>query len=451
MAIDHEHHDSEHDPHAGGHAHHGPRTLPAVLTAPPGVASLRVKALAVGAVFTLLSLLFLFVPSGHSHLLRAYLMGYMTIFNFCGGALAFLMVQYVSGGKWGLILRRPLEAMTRTFPLIVVGVIPLLVSPLSRHLYLWQAYTTPQQTLNAYKSGFLSQEQALCMNLKRTMLSPGSAVVQAILVFAFMGAVIFLLNKWSVDRDNDPARGTLASFDKWRVRFENLSGPSILLYVIALTDFVIVFLKSIDVTWYSSIFGLRLLVNQGYAVLALGILSLILLSRFEPMKSMFRVTEMHDLGKLAFAFVMLNIYFTFAEFLIIWSGNLPDELPWYLNRIQGGWWVFCSLNVICHWIIPFCILLSRDFKRSRTRMFGLCIFMLCARLIDMFWLIEPDFKDAAKNLHLAGNFGIFAYVTVPIAMIAFWGVYYLTELGKRPLINLNDPHTEEVLEPEHAH
>ena len=107
--------------------------------------------------------------------------------------------------------------------------------------------------------------------------------------------------------------------------------------------------------------------------------------------------------------------------------------------------------MICHWIIPFCILLSRDFKRSRSRMIGLCVFMLVARLIDMFWLTEPNFPDAAGNLHLAGNLGILSYITVPIAMIAFWMVFYLTELSKRPLISLNDPHTEEVLEPEHAH
>ena len=195
-----------------------------------------------------------------------------------------------------------------------------------------------------------------------------------------------------------------------------------------MTDFVIVFVKSLDVTWYSSVYGLQFLVAQGYAVLALGILTLILLSRYEPMKSMFRITEQHDLGKLAFAFVMLNIYLSFAEFLIIWSGNVPDEIPWYLHRIHGGWWVICSLDVICHWIIPFCILLSRDIKRSKHKMIWLCAFMIGARFIDMFWLIEPNFKDAASNLHIAGNFGILAYVTVPIAVVAFWMVFYLTRV-----------------------
>ena len=432
-----------------GHAHHGPRTLPAVLAAPDVVLTWRTRAAIVAVVFGLISLVFLFVPGGREHLLRAYLMGYMTCFNFTGGALAFLMVQYVSGGKWGQILRRPLEAMTRTIWVLIVMLLPVLL--LMKHLYQWAQYPNASATLWAYKNGLMTQEQQLTANSKHTMLNPTAAVVQAVIVLGFMALVITILNHWSVQRDQDPTAGTLASFDKWRTRFENLSGPSSLLYGILMTDFVILFVKSLDVTWYSSVYGLQFLVAQGYGVLALGILTLVLLSRYEPMKTMFRITEQHDLGKLAFAFTMLNIYLTFAEFLIIWSGNVPDEIPWYLHRIHGGWWVICSLDVICHWIIPFCLLLSRDIKRSKHKMIWLCAFMLCARLIDMFWLIEPNFKDAASNLHITGNFGILAYVTVPIAVVAVWMWFYLTELKKRPLINVNDPHTEELLEPEHAH
>jgi hypothetical protein len=432
-----------------GHAHHGPRTLPAVLAAPEVVLTWRKRAGFVAIAFGLISLVFLFVPGGREHLLRAYLMGYMTCFNFTGGALAFLMVQYVSGGKWGQILRRPLEAMTRTIWVVIVMLLPVLL--LMKHLYQWAAFPNTAATLQAYKNGLMTQEQQLTANSKHTMLNPTGAVVQAAIVLGFMALVITILNHWSVQRDQDPAAGTLASFDKWRTRFENLSGPSILLYVILMTDFVILFVKSLDVTWYSSVYGLQFLVAQGYGVLALSILTLVLLSRYEPMKTMFRITEQHDLGKLAFAFTMLNIYLTFAEFLIIWSGNVPDEIPWYLHRIHGGWWTICSLDVICHWIIPFCLLLSRDIKRSKHKMIWLCAFMLCARLIDMFWLIEPNFKDAASNLHITGNLGILAYVTVPIAVVAVWMWFYLTELKKRPLINVNDPHTEELLEPEHAH
>ncbi|HEY1743612.1 MAG TPA: hypothetical protein VGG18_10640, partial [Granulicella sp.] len=315
----------------------------------------------------------------------------------------------------------------------------------------WAAFPNKAALLSAYHQGFITHEEQLTAASKLTMLSPFSVCVEAAIALGFMGLVITLLNRWSVQRDADPKAGTMASFDKWRVRFENLSGPSILLYVILMSMFVIIFVKSLDVTWYSSVYGLQFLVAQGYAVLALGILTLILLSRYEPMKTMFRTTEQHDMGKLAFAFVMLNIYLTFAEFLIIWSGNLPDEIPWYLHRIHGGWWYVCTADVICHWVIPFCILLSRDIKRSKTKMIWVTVFMIFARFIDMFWLIEPNFKDAASNLHLAGNFGILAYITVPIAVVAVWMFFYLTELMKRPLINVNDPHTEELLEPEHAH
>jgi hypothetical protein len=447
MEMAHEFHGAE---LTHGHtAHHGPNTLPAELAAPSIVATWRLRAGIVAVVFGLISLVFLGTHEGRNHLLRAYLMGYMTCFNMCGGALAFLMVQYVSGGKWGQILRRPLEAMTRTIWVVIVMLLPVLF--LMKHLYQWAAFPNKAATLQAYHQGLMTQEQQLTANAKHTMLSPESAWIQAIIVFAFMALVITLLNRWSVQRDNDPLAGTQASFDKWRTRFENLSGPSILVYVVMMTAFVIVFVKSLDVTWYSSVYGLQFLVAQGYGVLALGILTLILLSRYEPMKTMFRTTEQHDLGKLAFAFTMLNIYLTFAEFLIIWSGNVPDEIPWYLHRIHGGWWVICSLDAICHWVIPFCLLLSRDIKRSKSKMIWLGSFMIGARLLDMFWLIEPNFKDAASNLHIHGNIGILAYVTVPIAVLAFWMVFYLTELMRRPLINVNDPHTEELLEPEHAH
>ncbi len=376
-------------------------------------------------------------------------MSFMTCFGFAGGGLVVLMLQYVSGGKWGLLLRRPLEAMTRTWPLIALMFLPIGI--LLKHLYLWARYPTPDATAHAYSMHWITEEEALVIHAKRAMLSPISAWVQTIIIFAVLGVFIYFLNKWSLEQDDDPARGTEPSFERWRVRFENLCGIGILIYVILLTDGAIVWIKSLDVTWYSSIYGLQFLVGQGYAVLALGILTVILLSRVEPMRTLLRTTEQHDLGKLAFAFVMLNMYLTFAEFLIIWAGNVPDEIPWYLNRIQGGWWYICTADVVCHWLIPFCLLLSRDLKRDKRRMVTLTCFMIFARVLDMFWLIEPNFKDAAGHLRLAGNLSILAYITVPVAVLSLWGAYYLVQLNARPLIVVNDPHLEEMLEAEHAH
>ena len=386
---------------------------------------------------------------GGTHILRAYLLGYMTCFGFAGGGLAMLMLQYVSGGKWGLLLRRPLEAMSRTLWLVGVMLIPILV--LAPHLYQWAAYPNVAAARDAFARGLVTKEQMLTLISKYAMLRPSAVWGESIFLFAVLLLFVFLLNKWSLQRDADPAAGTQESYDRWRIRFENLSGPGILIYVILMTMGAIVWIKSLDITWYSSIWGLQFLVGQGYAVLALGILTVILLSRYEPLKTLMRTTEQHDLGKLAFAFVMLNIYLCFAEFLIIWSGNVPDEIPWYLNRIHGGWWYICSLDFIAHWLIPFCLLLSRDLKRSKSKMIWMTCWMIFARCIDMFWLIEPNFKDAAGNLHIVGNIGILAYITVPACVMSLWGAYYLTQLMARPLMNVNDPHLEEMLEPEHAH
>ena len=441
MSSAHEQH-GELSPHG-----HGPNVLPASLAAPPVLLAWRTRALIVAAVFALLTLLFAFTPEGRNHILRAYLMGYMTCFNFAGGALAMLMLQYVTGGKWGLLLRRPLEAMTRTLPLVAVMFIPIVV--FGKYLYQWILYPDAASTNNAYLHHLITHEQALTADFKRPMLNPHALIVESCIIFAVLFLFMFLLNKWSLDRDADPLRGTQASYERWRTRFENLSGPGILIYVILLTAAAIVWIQSLDVTWYSSIWGLQFLVAQGYAVLALGILSVVLLSRYEPMKTLLRATEQHDLGKFAFAFVMLNIYLCFAEFLIIWSGNLPDEIPWYLNRIHGGWWTICTLDFCCHWLIPFCLLLSRDLKRNKRRMIWIACFMIFARLVDMFWLIEPNFAGSAGNLHIGG--GMLAYITVPIALLALWSAYYITQLMARPLVSTNDPHLEELLEPEHAY
>jgi hypothetical protein len=443
MSSAHEHHGEQ-----GTHAHHEPRVLPASLAAPPVLAAWRTRALIVAAVFALLTLAFAFTHDGKNHIIRAYLMGYMTCFNLAGGGLILLMLQYVSGGKWGLLLRRPLEAMSRTLPLVIAMFIPIVI--FGKHLYQWILYPDAASTNAALAQGLINKEQALTANFKRPMLNPTALIVESCIIFAVYILLMHLLNKWSIDRDADPERGTESSYERWRIKFENLSGPGILIYVILLTLGAIVWIKSLDVTWYSSIWGLQFLVAQGYAVLALSILTVILLSRYEPMKTLLRTTEQHDLGKFLFAFVMLNIYLTFAEFLIIWSGNVPDEIPWYLARIHGGWWTICTLDFVCHWLIPFCLLLSRDIKRNKNKMIWITSFMLFARCVDMFWLIEPNFKGAAGNL-VGEPLSILAYVTVPATMLALWFAYYTTQLMARPMVVVNDPHLEEMLEPEHAH
>jgi hypothetical protein len=416
------------------------KTLPADLSAPAFVDGWKTRALVTGLVFSVIAAGLAVADKSIDHLLRAWLLGLMLTFGFAVGGLALLMVQYITGGKWGLLLRRPLEAMSRTLPLVFVYWLVIAFS--LKKLYLWAAVTDVSAAL---KSGWINEIQAHAIEFKRPMLNPTAFIVTGLVCFAIWGFYTRRLNSLGLQRDAEPASTT----PEWIKRFENISGPGVLIYALTMTAAVIYWVMSLDPTWYSSIYGLLFLVGQIYGVLALSIIVVISLSRAEPFSTILRTTEQHDLGKFTFAFVMLNIYLAFSQFLIIWSGNLPEEIPWYLARFRGGWGVIITLDFVFHWLIPFTLLLSRDLKRNKKRLLRVCQWMVFARAFDLFWLIEPNFNDAAGNLHF--SWGILEYVAVPVAMVAFWVAFFCTRLQTRPLVQTNDPHVAEILEPEHAH
>jgi hypothetical protein len=416
------------------------KTLPADLGAPAFVDGWQKRALMIGLTFSVIAAGLALADGAIDHVLRAWLLGMVLTFGFSVGGLALLMVQYCSGGKWGLLLRRPLEAMSRT--LLLVFAYWIVVAFSLKKLYLWAAVTDVSAAL---KSGWINEVQAHAIEFKRPMLNPVTFVWVSVLCFAIWGFYTWRLNTLGLERD----AASPATTPQWIKKLENISGPGIVIYAITMTAAVIYWVMSLDPTWYSSVYGLLFLVSQAYGVLALSIIVVVSLSKAEPFKTILRQTEQHDLGKLTFAFVMLNIYLAFSQFLIIWSGNLPEEIPWYLDRIRGHWGVIITLDFIFHWLIPFTLLLSRDLKRNKKRIVFVCQWMVFARAFDLFWLIEPNFKDAARNLHF--SWGILEYAAVPVAMVAFWVAYFCTQLKTRPLVQTNDPHLAEILEPEHVH
>jgi len=433
-----------HDTHGSSHA----KALPADLGAPAFVDGWRSRAIIVAAIAAVVAVILAILGQtqdhlGWDHFMRAWMLGLVFTFGWSVGGLALLMVQYVSGGKWGLLLRRPLEAMTRALPLVfaywVVSVFFI------KHLYQWAMYTNVVATAEALKNGLINEAQAHALNFKRPMLNPTTYIVAMLICFAIWGLYTWRLNNLGLRRDHESPDTT----PFWIKKLENISGPGIVIYSLTMTAAVIYWVMSMDVTWFSSVYGLLFLVGEGYSVLALSILTSISLSKAEPFRTILRTTEQHDLGKFSFAFVMLNIYLGFAQFLIIWSGNLPEEIPWYLDRIRGNWGVIITLDFIFHWVIPFSLLLSHDIKRNKKRMMRVCQWMIFAKAFDLFWLIEPNFKDATRNLHF--SWGILEYIAVPVAMASLWVAYFSHNLKTRPLVQTNDPHVAEILEPEHVH
>lgn len=418
--------------------------------APAFVDAWRRNALIAGIVFAAAAVVFGFLGQamdpehlGWVHFWRGWLDGYMACFGFCFGGMALLMVQYLSGGKWGLIVRRPLEAMCRTWPMIVLMFLPLAwVGATNGRLYIWARYANWRWAL---AQGLINHDEAHAIRWKQPMLNVTNYWWVSLLCLGIFSLYAVTLNRWSLKRDADPEPNVAY----WRTKFENLSGFGVVLFAVLLFILSIFWVMSIDPTWYSSIYGLQFLVGEAFMVLPLAILTLIGLKKAEPIKSTFRVIEQHDLGKLCFALVMLNIYFAFGAFLIIWSGNSPEEIPWFLDRIRGGWGVIATLDLVFHWAMPFSLLLSRDLKRISGRLAFACCVMIFAGFWDLFWLIEPSYRDAARNLHF--TWGILEYGAAPAAMFCFWLVYYFTQLKKRPLIATNDPHLAEILEHDYVH
>jgi hypothetical protein len=412
------------------------RTKPpsAESTAPALLDGWRRRALLAGCAFS--EIAFGLAVADHSvdHVLRAWLLGMMLTFGFAVGGLALLMLQYCTGGKWGLLLRRPLEAMSRTLPLVFVYWIVIALS--LKKLYLWAAVADASTALS---NGLINAAQAHALAFKRPMLNPWAFVCVSLFCFAVWGIYTWRLNLLGLKRDADSPE----SAPRWIERMENISGPGLVVFAVIISAAAIYWIMSLDPAWYSSVYGLLFLVGQGYQALALAIIAVISLSKAEPYKTMLRQNEQHGLGNLAFAFVMLNIYLAFSQFLIIWSGNLPDEIPWYLDRVRGHWDVILTLDVLFQWLIPFTLLLSRDLKRNKKRLLRVCQWIIFARAFDLFWLIEPNFKDAARNLHF--SWGILEYAAVPAAMTAFWVADFCTQLKRRPLAPGNDPQIAELL------
>jgi hypothetical protein len=420
------------------------KVLPADLSAPPFVNAWKARALMIAVLFTVTAVVLAFLDGSVDHVYRAWVVGLVLNFGFCCGGLLLLMLQYVTGGKWGLLLRRPLEAMSRTLPLIILYWIAL--GFMLKRLYMW---ANPQMALDNFNAKLITSEQLQsiqhAIEWKRPMLNIGTYWIVGLICFAIWGFYTWRLNTLSLQREKD----TLANTPFWIKKFENVSGFGMVVYSLTMTAMVIYWVMSMDVTWYSSVYGLLFLVGQAYQVMALALMTSMALSKAEPFKTILRGTEQYDLGKFTFAFVMLNMYLAFAQFLIIWSGNLPEEIPWYMDRLNGHWGIICTLDFLFHWLVPFSLLLSKDIKRNKKRLIRVCQWMIFAKFFDLFWLVEPNFKDAARNLHF--SWGILEYVAVPVAMTAVWVAYYCTNLQSRPLVQTNDPHLAEILEPEHAH
>jgi hypothetical protein len=374
----------------------------------------RGRALAVGAAGLLLSVLGAFVgPNGQ--FFRSYLWSYIFVVGLAVGPMAWLMLQYLTGGAWGVVIRRPAEAAARTIPLVALLFLPIAFGIPS--LYTWS------------HSDLVAADAVL--QYKHPYLNVPFFLIRTAVYFGGWILLSTLLNRWSADED----RGAPDAHRK----MATIAGPGLVFWGFAITFMAIDWVLSLNPHWFSTIFGLLLLAGQGLSSMAFLVTLMILLSFREPMSRVLTHRHLHDLGKFLLALVMVWAYFSFSQFLIIWAGNLPEEIPWYLTRMNGAWGYLALVLVFGHFALPFALLLSRDLKRNYKLLSRIAIFILLMRFVDIYWLVAPD---SGKG---AGGFS-WLDITAPVGLVGIWLAYFLYQLEKRPLMPLNDPHLEEALE-----
>ncbi|MGC1583733.1 MAG: hypothetical protein WA766_19795, partial [Candidatus Acidiferrales bacterium] len=215
----------------------------------------------------------------------------------------------------------------------------------------------------------------------------------------------------------------------------------LILYGFTISFASIDWVMSLDPSWISTIFGLVVLIGQVLSAMCFAVVVERILFDYKPMSEMLKPDFVHDHGKWILTFIMVWAYFNFSQWLIIWAGNLPAEITFYMTRLHGGWGSVGLFLVLFHFAIPFAILLSRPFKRDIRKLVWLAVWMLLMGYVDMFWIIEPNFS---KTLNVT-----LADIVVPIAIGGFWLSYFFYNLGALPLLPAYDPSAGEVLEPAH--
>ncbi len=351
---------------------------------------------------------------------RSYLVAFALVLGVTLGSMAVSMLHHMSRGAWGLVIRRILEASSRTLPLVALFAVPLLFG--LRHVYPW---ADPARVA----TDEILRHRAAYMN-------PTAVVVRLALCLAVWTFFALALSRLSKTQDEAPSAGL-------ERRMQLVAAPGLAVYCLLITVVAIDLLMSTDAHWYSAIYGIYVVGGQAIAGMSFTLLVALTLARSEPFRSAVQERHVHDWGKLLFAFTMLWAYFAVSQLIIIWSGDLPEEITFYKARVTGGWMAVSLALALFQFAVPFVFLLSANFKKNLGKLSAVALLLLVMRGVDLFWLVAPAWHPEGFSLHWLD-------LALPIALMGLWIAAFVRELGKRPLLPVNDPNLPVAMEV-HAH
>jgi hypothetical protein len=398
-------------------------------TPPADLGRVQNISIGVGLIGIIVWTIFAFViGNARATFFHSYLVAFIFWTSVALGCLGLLLIQYLGGATWGLLIRRQLEAGSHALWLMLILFLPIAFFGMNS-LYGWMR---PEE---------FEGEARRLIDHKAAWLNQPFFILRGVIYFAIWIILAACLRRWSKRQDENLDMGAAQ-------RSQNLSGPGFVLYALAFTFAAVDWVMSLDVEWYSTIFGLVMLIGQGVLALSLMITIGVYLSGRDPMSRVYQPKHFHDLGKLLLTAVMVWAYFSFSQLLIIWSGNLPEETPWYLERFKGQWrWMGVAL-ILLNFALPFLLLLSRDLKRNRRRLMGVAWLLIAMRFVDLLWLIAPTLEGG--HARQEGHYGlsVWSYVDYAAAVVGVGGLWlgwFFYKLRQRALVPHNDPQLPEVL------
>ena len=374
----------------------------------------RRRALLAGGGGLLVWLLLALLPYTRQAALAAYLSAYTFVLGLSVGCLGFLMLHQLVGGKWGFVVRRPMEAAVGVLPLMAALFLPLVL--FSGALYEWtDATAVAHSEILRGKAGYLNMPFWLA---------------RAALYFTIWIGLGFILRRNAAAQDltDDPTPTR---------RSQTISGPGLVLTFLAVSFAAIDWMMSIEPEWYSTIYGVMIMIGWALSALAMLVIVSAWLSDVPPLSEVADEGGFHDLGNLMLAFTMLWAYMSFSQFLIIWMGDLTEDIPWYLKRSAGGWRPICGTLIAFHFFVPFFCLLVRENKRKAGRLWRVAAALLALHLLNDTWLVVPAFPRQWAAL--------LALVPAVVGVGGLWLSLFLGRLTARPLLPRHDPLLAEAL------
>jgi hypothetical protein len=360
----------------------------------------------------------------------SYLVGVVFWLGIAIGSIVLLLIQYLTGGQWGVLLRRPARAATRTLPLLAVLFIPIVLTWFSPGAspYWWATDPTAH--------GKEAAERA------EVFLFPSFAAGRTVGYFAFWLIAAALLNVWGAKSEAEARRNAARGW------LEALAGPGLMLHAAVMTFAVTDWVMSLEPSWSSTMFPVIFGVTQILAGYTFGVALLLTLARRDaPLAAALKpVPHQIDLGSFMLALTCFWTYVCFSQFMLVWIGNLPEEIPYYLKRTRGGWEYVAYALFAFHFVLPFVLLLFRDIKWNPKALRAVAIGLVVVCALDTIWWTEPSM--AREGFSLFPLLDLAALTGVG----GLWGWWFVRELRKAPLlpeheVYLLDPHHH----PAHGH